>query len=156
MSEAQQSSSRVEARRYNVERSCIRCHQRKTRCDRKTPCSACLKSENADACLYPGSERVKRRSRKQLTTTLVQQVEKLERIVSSKLEQEPTSDRDKQTARDSSTSPEQISGVAQPETSSSNATGLLVKDGNFVQYVNDRVLSHILEKVRFTTSRCET
>lgn len=141
------SPSRVEARRYNVERSCIRCHQRKIRCDKSTPCSACVKSDNAESCHYPGLERVKRKARKQNNATLVQQVERLEQIVSDSLRQNTQSDRDHPTPQASLSSSEHKSGDGDSGRGSSNFTGLLIEDGNFVRYVNDHVLSHILEKV---------
>jgi hypothetical protein len=39
-------------------RSCIRCNQRKVRCDRKYPCSACAKA--GEQCSYPGPKRARR------------------------------------------------------------------------------------------------
>lgn len=39
-------------------RSCTRCNQRKVRCDKVYPCSACVKSEVQ--CSFPGSQRVRR------------------------------------------------------------------------------------------------
>ncbi|KAE8404843.1 hypothetical protein BDV37DRAFT_271077 [Aspergillus pseudonomiae] len=47
-------------RRYNVSRSCIRCHQRKVRCDKSHPCTTCARSNVT--CRYPGSEKTKRRA----------------------------------------------------------------------------------------------
>ncbi|KAH7020745.1 uncharacterized protein B0I36DRAFT_333107 [Microdochium trichocladiopsis] len=34
-------------------RSCMPCHQRKVRCDKKTPCSACIRGKHR--CAYPGN-----------------------------------------------------------------------------------------------------
>lgn len=148
-SQIQPTLSRVETRRYNVERSCIRCHRRKIRCDRSKPCSTCLKSDNAASCRYPGPERTKRKASQQHTTTLVQQVERLEQIVSDALQQRTQSDEYHQSYRYSSSSLDHDTGDGDLSRRSSNFTGLLIKDGNLVRYVNDHVLSHILEKVRY-------
>lgn len=40
-------------RRPPPTRSCIPCHQRKVRCDKKTPCSACIRGQHR--CAYPGN-----------------------------------------------------------------------------------------------------
>ena len=52
----------VLVRRYDVERSCIRCRERKVRCDKAVPCSMCLRIKAP--CRYPGPERVKCRSQR--------------------------------------------------------------------------------------------
>ncbi|ETS74372.1 hypothetical protein PFICI_14238 [Pestalotiopsis fici W106-1] len=135
------------ARRYNVERSCIRCHQKKIRCDKSIPCSTCVKSGNVESCRYPGPERAKRRPRKEASTSLVEQVERLEQIVSNSLKRKRNHDQDERPSRVRSSSLEGNLSHRHPSHGPSNFTGLLVKDGNMVRYVNDHVLSHILEKV---------
>ncbi|KAJ5569522.1 uncharacterized protein N7459_008952 [Penicillium hispanicum] len=40
-------------------RSCVRCNQRKVRCDRKLPCGRCLQS--GDECIHPGVKRAPRK-----------------------------------------------------------------------------------------------
>ncbi|KAJ5917666.1 hypothetical protein N7466_011220 [Penicillium verhagenii] len=68
-------------RRYNVERSCLRCHERKVRCDKGTPCNKC--SRLNVPCEYPGPKRVKRRAPKTTSTDLVERLEQLERSITS-------------------------------------------------------------------------
>lgn len=106
-----------------------------------------MKSSHAESCHYPGPERVKRRPRKQANLALVQQVERLEQIVSDTIKQGARSDRDHRLPRDPSLSSERKPGDGDSGRDSSTFTGLLIKDGSFVRYVNDRVLSNILEKV---------
>ncbi|KAK3370618.1 putative C6 transcription factor [Podospora didyma] len=65
-------------RRYDVERSCIRCHERKVRCDKATPCMTCVRAKVS--CRYPGPERTKRRSQK---TSSANRLEVLERAVAA-------------------------------------------------------------------------
>src|SRR4051794_23964791 len=67
---------RAVARRYNVPRSCVRCHERKVRCDKATPCRPCVRAEAE--CRYPGPERAKRRSQKTTLATVVPRLEVLE------------------------------------------------------------------------------
>ena len=117
-------------RRYNVARSCIRCHQRKIRCDKATPCAACVKAGDRSSCRYPADTKAKRRAVK--ADSLQLQVERLERLVADRTNQPP--------ARNTNS--------AHQSSSSAAAVGVLVKDGHWVRYINDQVLSHILEKVR--------
>ena len=117
-------------RRYNVARSCIRCHQRKIRCDKGLPCAACVKAGDRPGCRYPAGTKAKRRAAK--ADGLQLQIERLERLVADRINQPP--------ARNTH---------SDHQSSSSAATvGVLVKDGHYVRYINDQVLSHIFEKVR--------
>lgn len=67
-------------RRYNVERSCLRCHERKVRCDKGTPCNKCMRLRVP--CDYPGPKRVKRRPPKTTVTDVMARLEQLEQSMS--------------------------------------------------------------------------
>ncbi|KAJ5291604.1 hypothetical protein N7478_000855 [Penicillium angulare] len=75
----------MDVRRYNVERSCLRCHERKVRCDKGNPCNKCL-SLNVP-CQYPGTKRAKRRAPKSSATDMVTRLEQLERSIATLAEQ---------------------------------------------------------------------
>ncbi|KAK6835634.1 hypothetical protein RU639_002378 [Aspergillus parasiticus] len=68
-------------RRYNVSRSCIRCHQRKVRCDKSHPCTTCTRSNVT--CRYPGSEKTKRRAPNVSLNEVAARLARLERTVSA-------------------------------------------------------------------------
>lgn len=147
-------------RRYNVERSCIRCHERKVRCNRTVPCSACTK---ADAqCRYPGPEKTNRRSQRGKQTQLYARLDKLERLLRG-IPPPPRVEDDAGQLDDTrsfgelqSQSPEVP--TIQPENHNNQnappepqhpvlAQGFLVKDGGTTRYINEALLSQVLEKV---------
>lgn len=146
-------------RRYNVERSCIRCHERKVRCNKMVPCSACTK---ADAqCRYPGPEKTKRRSQRGKQSQLYARLDKLERALRGIPEpprvEENTGQLDdtRSSGELQSQSPE-VSIVQTENPKNQNASehqnlvvaqGFLVKDGASTRYINEALLSQVLEKV---------
>ncbi|KAJ6109385.1 hypothetical protein N7486_001620 [Penicillium sp. IBT 16267x] len=137
-------------RRYDVQRSCIRCHERKVRCDRASPCAKC-RHLNVP-CEYPGLKRVKRRAPKTTTSTeLVARLEQLERSITSIAGQSaqpiPQSISYVQSGHSGNTSLEQdssreSSAVVQSRQTTSQP-GFLAKNGN---YVDEPFLSRVLEK----------
>ena len=147
-------------RRYNVERSCIRCHERKVRCSKTVPCSACTK---ADAqCRYPGPETTKRRSQRGKQSQFYARLDKLESLLRG-IPESPRFERDAGQLDDSRSSDELQSqspdvSIAQPESHKNQnappehqypvvAQGFLVKDGASTRYINETLLSQVLEKV---------
>ncbi|KAL3450331.1 fungal-specific transcription factor domain-containing protein [Aspergillus insuetus] len=58
---ATQPHSRQENATHCSKRSCIRCSQRKVRCDRAHPCGKCLQAGPGVACVYPGNKRAARK-----------------------------------------------------------------------------------------------
>lgn len=46
------SDGRIVQRRNRPTKSCARCRKQKTRCNRETPCSSCVKSRHATTCDY--------------------------------------------------------------------------------------------------------
>lgn len=144
-------------RRYNVERSCIRCHERKVRCNKAIPCSACVRAKTQ--CSYPGPGRAKRRSQRTAQSQVVPRLERLEKALAVIPER-----------RKFDTTIEKLnfgipSGLSPPEspaysianiavkkqrsapTDQCSSQGLLVKDGTSTRYINESLLSQVLEKV---------
>lgn len=147
-------------RRYNVERSCIRCHERKVRCNKTVPCSACTKA-NAQCC-YPGPEKTKRRSQRWKQSQLYARLDNLERVLRGV--SEPTHvEKDTSQLDDTRSSNElQLQSpevlIVQTENNKNQielpehqdpvvAQGFLVKDGITTRYINEALLSQVLEKV---------
>lgn len=141
-------------RRYDVERSCIRCHARKVRCDRATPCTTCVRARAL--CRYPGPERTKRRSQKGASAKVqevVPRLEVLERAVAAI-----------DSAGRSSPAPAPVSpGEAvragpdhRPDRNllldSEHSGGFLFKEGSCTRYINESTFSSILDKVGDGTS----
>ncbi|KAJ5712600.1 C6 transcription factor [Penicillium malachiteum] len=145
-----QSSKDVIKRRYDVERSCIRCHERKVRCDRANPCSNCLRAKIP--CRYPGPERTKRRSQKKSTARTDQfgpRLAMLERAIAT-LTQQASGERDRLAHTSSSTvSTEQTPENTYTHTHASRGSpneGLLVKEGTSTRYMDESLFMQLLEK----------
>ncbi|KAJ5718377.1 C6 transcription factor [Penicillium malachiteum] len=145
-----QSSKDVIKRRYDVERSCIRCHERKVRCDRANPCSNCLRAKIP--CRYPGPERTKRRSQKKPTARTDQfgpRLAMLERAIAT-LTQQAAGERDRLAHTSSSTaSTEQTLENTNTHTHASRGSpneGLLVKEGTSTRYMDESLFMQLLER----------
>ncbi|KAH1421040.1 hypothetical protein KXX32_008222 [Aspergillus fumigatus] len=119
-------------RRYNVERSCLRCHQRKVRCDKGSPCAACVRMKVP--CQYPGPNRVQRRPPKASSADVVSRIDQLERAV-TELIRRPS------TASPIHDNEVNVTRAAAPERQLRQ--GLLVRDG---RYIDEHLLSGFLEK----------
>lgn len=57
-------------------RSCTRCNQRKVKCNRKSPCTACIK--NGKQCIYPGGKRAPRQLNRPPVGELLARLKELE------------------------------------------------------------------------------
>ena len=142
-------------------RSCQLCHRRKIRCDkRKGSCSSCLRANTP--CLYPGTERAPRRPHKTTITDVASRVTELERAVATMSSGHgnaltiPTSEDHLSHSHDSNeaywpgaASVEVIDGA--PETRmhrASSSEGLLVTDGGSSCFVNEVMLSRVLDEVK--------
>lgn len=60
-------------------RSCITCRRRKVKCDKKQPCSNCLRAKIE--CIFPGPGRAPRKSRKPPDAELLDRLRRLEGVV---------------------------------------------------------------------------
>ncbi|KAJ5677012.1 uncharacterized protein N7477_002645 [Penicillium maclennaniae] len=130
-------------RRYNVERSCLRCHERKVRCDKGAPCSKCVRL--GVTCQYPGPRRVKRRPPKTTVTDVVTRLEQLERSIATlgspgpSLRNAPLAIG---TRPPDSKHKSSLPSSRAPEDEPSHH-GILVNDGS---YIDEPLLSRVLEK----------
>ncbi|OKL58231.1 hypothetical protein UA08_06842 [Talaromyces atroroseus] len=156
-------------RRYNVERSCLRCHERKVRCNKALPCSACTCAKVQ--CRYPGPERTKRRSQRGAQVQLGSRLDRLERALGAMTtipeRADPETDARLLGVTDScgtstssppppkglSTSSVGRSRTAPPENHPTR--GLLIQDGASTRYINEAMLSQMLEKPAFTSQETE-
>ncbi|KAJ6091354.1 hypothetical protein N7467_003323 [Penicillium canescens] len=136
-------------RRYNVERSCLRCHERKLKCDRTTPCSRCVRQNTA--CQYPGPSRVKRQPPKKSMTEVAARLEQLERSIAAMVNERPGRSTDGSSdvksnstaGRSASTSTLPFIGKLDAARSRPLDQGFLSKDG---RYINEPLLSRVLDK----------
>jgi hypothetical protein len=127
-------------RKYNVKRSCIRCHERKVRCNKETPCISCVRSDVP--CRYPGPERVKRvKSRFHRESSTDPQAEGLTR------HQPPSATRAAPQA-DAASVNGQFGAARSALSESEQSGGFLLKEGSSTRYVNEFTFSRVLEKVR--------
>ena len=137
-------------RRYNVERSCIRCHQRKVRCNKANPCVTCVRAKVP--CRYPGPERTKRRSQ---TNTLVKVGHRLdvrERPVTGISHAEnPTVDQADIGPEFATLTPARL--VAGKSSDADHSGGFLLKDGSSTRYINEFTFSRVLDKASSTFRR---
>ncbi|OGM48671.1 C6 transcription factor [Aspergillus bombycis] len=130
-------------RRYNVSRSCIRCHQRKVRCDKSHPCTTCARSNVT--CRYPGSEKAKRRAPNVGRNEVVARLARLERAVSAIV----GGDEGIAIPGSSGSGPGSTDRTAvgpQAREPHVPREGFLVTSGPSTRYINESFLSHVLEK----------
>jgi hypothetical protein len=137
-------------RRYNVERSCNRCHERKVRCDKVTPCMTCVRAKVP--CQYPGPEKVKRRSHKTSSSTkALPHLELLDRTVAA-------IDANVSSVPGQAVVVHQTIGQSPPVTikprhtrsapsDSEHSGGFLLREGASTRYINEFTFSRVLEKV---------
>jgi hypothetical protein len=137
--------------RRTADRSCILCHRRKVRCDKRLPCAACVRGGRQ--CCYPGAPELPRRRRPRKTTIadVLSRVSDLEKTIVSSTT--PAGGRNvPRQALDTLQSPrahpapssdsDQTNGVKKGQTE------ILVQNGTSSQYVNETIVSRMIEAVR--------
>lgn len=134
-------------RRYNVSRSCIRCHQRKVRCDKSHPCTTCTRSNVT--CRYPGSEKTKRRAPNVSLNEVAARLARLERTVSAKVggDEDVTVTSSALSKGLGPVSTDRTAVGQQSREHHGSREGFLVTSGPSTRYINESFLSHVLEKV---------
>lgn len=146
------SPSAAVVRKYNVKRSCIRCHERKVRCNKDTPCITCVRSEVQ--CRYPGPERAKRVKSRSRSQNAVEQHSAVA----------PANTEAQSGGRSTQSNPGPGPRTAPPTketddlghlstvhcapSESEQSGGFLLKEGSSTRYVNEFTFSRILDKVR--------
>jgi hypothetical protein len=130
----------------NILRSCLTCHQRKIRCDKRSPCSNCVR--NDVLCCYPEAEQRRRRPQKTTIGEISARLARLERTITAITKGSPGSN------------VQAVSDVADPHSEGSRGypttvgspAELLVRDGDTSRYINEVILSRILDEVRLIST----
>lgn len=129
-------------------RSCLTCHHRKIRCDKRSPCSNCAR--NNVLCCYPGIEQVRHRPQRTTIGEISARLARLERTICAITENGPTTpDLDRKPAAEI-TAPHSDGATGEGPRAESSPEELLVQDGDTSRYINEVILSRILDKVRAT------
>jgi len=139
-------------------RSCEICHQRKIRCDKRSPCSNCVRGNNF--CRYPRTERQPRRPHKTTITDVSARVSQLERTLATiakgknrSLKSFEAVEAESTTRDDAEDSPlgnvfvDSESHEIHSEDRASTEE-MLVEDGRSSCYVNEALLFRILAEVK--------
>lgn len=120
-----------------IERSCLLCHQRKIRCNKRSPCSNCARADVL--CCYPGAERPGRRPPKHTIAEVVARVTRLERTITAISNIESNS---------AHKSPTVEADASEIQTVAGSPEELLVQDGYSTRYINEVLFSRVLEEER--------
>jgi len=132
------------ARYKRMERSCLMCHQRKIRCDKRSPCSHCVKADLL--CCYPGPERAGRRPHKTTIADVAARVARLERTITAISSSTVQADLIDKSSPDL-TPPTGEVNMSETLTVGAPPDELLVQDGFSSRYINEALLSRVLEEV---------
>jgi hypothetical protein len=127
----------------NILRSCLTCHQRKIRCDKRSPCSNCVR--NDVLCCYPEIEQRRRRPQKVTIGEISARLARLERTITAITK--GTATPDVEIVPDLAV-PRSERGY--PPTIVGSPAELLVRDGDSSRYINEVILSRILDEVCLT------
>lgn len=148
------SSAGINRKSKRVERSCILCHQRKIRCDKQNPCSACTRT--GVLCCYPSAaEQSVRKPRKTTIADVAERLGRLERTlvaISSS-----SSDSPLHNAAHSPLNHGQPHLPAETDGTGGDAEDLnedasvaeefLLHNGETSRYINEILISRVLEEV---------
>ena len=143
-------SPTTSVRHKRPDRSCLLCHQRKIRCDKRSPCANCARADIL--CCYPGpDERSGRRLPKSTIADVSARVTRLERTITAISKNASHTDSNLDPMSESRSSPAEgnISETPVPRDSPGE---ILVQDGLSTRYVNETILSQILEEVGLSLS----
>ena len=152
-------SGQVQTARINRKagRSCVICHKRKVRCDKRLPCSTCTRG--GVLCRYPAGDKPAPRQPKSTIADIASRLVQLEKtiIALSGDANKPTNS----SADYENTSKEPKDGVSHvsdqavsPSAGSSAVDELLVEHGSSSRYINELLLSRVLEEVFLHHLRC--
>lgn len=136
--------------RQRTVRSCQICHQRKVRCDKKLPCSNCVRGKGL--CRYPDPERKVRRPHKTTITDVAARLSQLEGVIRT-APSNPDSNQHASQPREASAEISSHGEIAMSQDGdtgtnrNASAEDLLVEDGGSSCYVNEVLLSRILDEV---------
>ena len=127
-----------------LDRSCVVCHQRKIRCDKKSPCRNCSRADVL--CYYPEPEQSVRRPQKTTIADVSARLARLERTISAlsngpAIKQDVTPPGPPTTEDFNSMDPNGsfVEGASSEEK--------LVQGDSSSRYFNEALLSRVLEEV---------
>jgi hypothetical protein len=132
--------------RNRIERSCLPCHQRKIRCNKRLPCSNCVRIDVS--CSYPGTEPSGRRPPRTSIAEVATRVARLERTITA------MSNGILQTSHETASAHTPSFArltMSRTQTAEDATAELLVQGGYTSRYVNEVLLSRVLDKVGSTT-----
>lgn len=143
---SQSPASHNSRKQKKLERSCILCHRRKIRCDRSSPCSACLRT--GVLCCYPVPEQPARKPHKTTIADVASRLAQLERtIVAISNEPQISPSNDLNDGLDMSPTAAIDSVAADEANPCSSNQEVLLQNGYSSQYFNEVLLSRLLEEV---------
>ena len=139
---------RLTQKSNRIERSCLRCHQRKVRCDKKSPCASCVRL--GVLCSYPGPEAGVRRPHRATISDVSERLARLERIIQSMSHDSDSHYENDQSTTSVGTSPNRSTSAERLTSQAPSSTGVLVNGGHSSRYFNETLLSQVLEEVHST------
>ncbi|KAN0091771.1 Fungal specific transcription factor domain containing protein [Hyaloscypha variabilis] len=126
-------------------RSCLTCHQRKIRCDKRSPCTTCVR--NNVHCCYPEVEQNRRRPQKTTIGEISARLARLERTITAITKGTATPNLGHKSASDIIAPCSEVD-MGKIPTVESSPEELLVQDGESSRYINEIILSRILDEER--------
>ncbi len=138
-------SPTASVRHKRADRSCLLCHQRKIRCDKRSPCANCARADIL--CCYPSpDERSGRRLPKSTIAEVAARVTRLERTITAISKDASLTDSNLHPVSDSRSPPDERNMSETPVPKDSPGE-ILLQDGLSTRYVNETILSRVLEEV---------
>lgn len=138
---------RAKVARNKITRSCLMCHERKIRCDRRLPCSNCARVDLL--CCYPEAKRNETRPQKMSITEMASRVARLERTIATLSSVASTASNGDAVSEHSSSW--RMSAANEVEVAADPPCEELLlhdDDGNSSRYVNEALFSRLLDGVR--------
>jgi len=129
-----------------VPRSCYSCSSKKTRCDRKEPCSSCTRAGRP--CSYPPLGPRQRRTKKTIMEAMASRISSLEKSLAKVREEEtsvPTAHISE--IANSTPSPQPAPALHTDNLSERSSEDILVQKGSSSQYFNEILLSRVIGEV---------
>ncbi|KAL7956638.1 hypothetical protein V8C34DRAFT_208687 [Trichoderma compactum] len=148
--------------RRKPDRSCVLCHRRKIRCDRQTPCLACVRARLT--CTYPASDKPVRRVRKATIADVASRISDLEKtiVAASSIDQGNTVRRSLPPhAHVSASVGLPVSLPVSPHESPQEpqeipSEEVLIRNGTSSQYFNELLISKVIEEDQDKSSLLHT
>lgn len=136
----------IARRPKKVERSCILCHRRKIRCDKRSPCSTCTRA-GLLCCYPPAAEQLARRPRKTTIADVAERLVRLERTLVAISSSDQQTDAGPQMPGSAQVPPLVGGEVAGIGAGKSVMEEFLVQSGDSSRYINEILISRVLEEV---------